>query len=92
MVTDILLHSVDEFQLIILFHGISKREALIGAYVGMVEQLMDLIGGTVIELVDLVEPVHCLFGVGGIWVQFVLWHFYGRGQSYEQKQTECYFR
>ena len=79
MVTDILLHSVDEFQLIILFHGISKREAFIGAYVSMVEQVMDLIEGTFIEIIDLVEPVHYLIGVGGVWIQFMLWHFYGRG-------------
>ena len=92
MVTDLLLHSVNEFQLIILFHGISKREAFIGAYVGMVEQVMDLIEGTVIELIDLVEPVHHLFGVGGVWIQFVLWHFYGQGKCYKRIQTECYFR
>ena len=53
---------------------------------------MDLIEGTVIDLIDLVEPVHYLFCVGGVWIQFVLWHFYGRGQFYERKQTECYFR
>ena len=40
VVTDLLLHSVDEFQLIVLFHGISKREAFICAYVGMVEQVI----------------------------------------------------
>ena len=83
MVTDLLLHSVDEFQLIVLFHGISKREAFICAYVGMIEQVMDLIEGTVIELIDLVEPVHYLFCVGCVWIQFVLWHFYGRSQCYE---------
>ena len=92
MVTDLLLHSVNKVQLIILFHGISKREAFIGADVGMVEQVMDLIEGSVIELVDLVEPVHYLFSVGGVWIQSVLWHFYGRGHCYERKQTECYFR
>ena len=36
----------------------------------MVEQVMDLIEGTVIELIDLVEPVHYLFCVGGVWIQF----------------------
>ena len=54
----------------------------------MVEQVMDLIKGTFIELFDLVEPVHYLFGVGGVWIQFVLWHFYGQGQCYERKQNE----
>ena len=68
MVADLLLHSVDEFKLIILFHGISKREALIGTDVGMVEQVMYLIEGAIIELVDLVEPVLNLFCVGCVWV------------------------
>ena len=52
---------------------------------------MELIEGTVLDIVDLVEPVHYLLGVGGVWIQFVLWHFYGRGECYERKQTECYF-
>ena len=73
VVTDILLHRVYEIELIILFHCIPKREALIGTYVSCIKQVMYLVEGSIMKLVYFVEPVHNFLCEGCVRVDSVLW-------------------
>ena len=48
VVGDFFLHGVNEGHFVILFHCISKREAVVGTYVSGVQKVMDVIHRTIV--------------------------------------------
>ena len=76
MVADILFHGIYESYFVILFHCISKREAFVGTYVSCIKEVMNLVKGTIVQLIYFMEPVHYVLDKGGVLFGSVLRHNY----------------
>ena len=76
MVAGILFHGIYESYFVILFHCISKRESVVGTYVGCIKEVMNLVEGTVVQPIYFVEPFHYLQGKDCVLFSSVLRHNY----------------
>ena len=76
VIADLLFRGIYECWFVILFHCVSKREAVVGTYVGCIKEVMNFVEGTVVQLIYFMEPVHYLLGKGCVLFGMVLRHNY----------------